>query len=533
MKSFLGIELGSTRIKSVLIDEKGKLLASGAYDWENRFENGIWTYRLEDVRTGLRESIAMLFGDYSKNNSKSEEHMPEISGAGVSAMMHGYLAFDKNGRQLAEFRTWRNTITEEASAALTEAFDFNIPQRWSIAHLYRAVTEGEEHVKDISFITTLAGYVHCILTGEKVIGVGDASGMFPIDSLINDYNADMVRRFGELVSGSGVPRRLKDILPKVLCAGEPAGFLTEDGAKLLDPAGAFLRPGIPLCPPEGDAGTGMTATNSVAPRTGNVSAGTSVFAMIVLERELSRLYKEIDMVTTPTGKPVAMVHCNNCTSDLDAWIEVFGEAMKLSGSRPEKSRLYESLYQAALDGDADSGGLVSVNYLSGEHTTGFHEGRPLFIRTQDSSFTLANFVRSLLFSSMATLKIGVDILADGEGIKTGRMLGHGGLFKTAVVAQKLMAGALNTPVSVMESAGEGGAWGIALLAAYAVCRCSGESLEDFLSNRIFADARVMTIEPDPFDVSGFETYLERYKAALDVEHAAVRTLRNRSVDINA
>ena len=533
MRSFLGIELGSTRIKSVLIDEHGKLLASGAHDWENRLENGIWTYRLEDVWAGLRESITALYADFNTNSAQNGSFLPEISGAGVSAMMHGYLALDRNDSQLAEFRTWRNTITEEAAAVLSEAFSFNIPQRWSIAHLFRAISGGEEHVRDIAFMTTLAGYVHYALTGEKVIGVGDASGMFPIDSLNNNYNADMVSRFSGLISESGVTWRLTDILPKVLSAGEPAGFLTEVGAKLLDPTGALLRPGIPFCPPEGDAGTGMTATNSVAPRTGNVSAGTSVFAMLVLERGLSKLYKEIDMVTTPTGKPVAMVHCNNCTSDIDAWIGVFGEAAERTGTRPEKSDLYESLYQAALGGDADCGGLVSVNYLSGEHTTGFHEGRPLMMRTQDSSFTLANFIRSLLFSSMATLKIGIDILADGEGIKVSRMLGHGGLFKTAVVAQKLMAGALNTPVSVMESAGEGGAWGIALLAAYAVCRDSGESLEDFLGRRIFAGSRVMTIEPDPFDVSGFETYLERYKAALDVEHEAVRALRNRSADSNA
>ena len=524
MKSFLGIELGSTRIKAVLIDEVGKPLAAGGFDWENRLENGLWTYHLDDVWEGLRASFAALTANYCAENGNP---FPGVSGIGVSAMMHGYLVLDHDDKQLAEFRTWRNTVTEEAAAKLTDAFEFNIPQRWSVAHLYRAMAGREEHVGEIAFITTLAGYVHYMLTGEKAIGVGDASGMFPIDSVSNDYHAGMARKFDELAAGFGVPWQLLDIMPKVLCAGESAGVLSAAGARLLDPSGV-LKPGIPLCPPEGDAGTGMTATNSVAPRTGNVSAGTSVFAMLVLENALSKLYPEIDMVTTPTGKPVAMVHCNNCTSDLDAWVGVFGEAMARMGARLDKTDVYAALYQTALQGDADCGGLVSVNYLSGEHTTGFHEGRPLFLRTQDSRFTLENFMRSLLFSAIATLKIGIDILTQGEGITVAGLLGHGGIFKTAAVAQRLMAGALNTPVSVMDSAGEGGAWGIALLAAFAVCKDDGEALEEFLSNKVFKDSSIITIKPDPFDAEGFKQYLERYKAALIVEREAVKRIGNRS-----
>ncbi|MCL2828327.1 MAG: FGGY-family carbohydrate kinase [Oscillospiraceae bacterium] len=521
MKTFLGIELGSTRIKAVLIDAGGTPRASGGFDWENRFENGVWTYHLDDVWHGLRESFANLAADYRATHGGVD---PVVSGIGVSAMMHGYLAFDREDNQLAEFRTWRNTITEEAAARLTEAFGFNIPQRWSIAHLYRAVLGGEAHVGEIGFLTTLAGYVHYQLTGEKVLGIGDASGVFPIDSTANGYHNGMVAKFDTIVSEHGVPWRLLDILPKVLVAGEHAGALTEAGAILLDPTGV-LQPGIPLCPPEGDAGTGMVATNSVAPCTGNVSAGTSVFAMLVLERALSKLYLEIDMVTTPTGKPVAMVHCNNCTSDLDAWVNLFGAAMTGMGQTPDKSDLYRTLYEAALRGDPDGGGLVSVNYLSGEHTTGFHEGRPLFVRTPDSRFTLENFMRSLLFSAMATLKIGMDILSDGEGVTLSKLLGHGGLFKTPLVGQTLMAGALDIPVAVMESAGEGGAWGIALLAAYADARDEGETLEEFLKSKVFSDSAVNTIQPNPADVAGFAVYLERYKAALSIERTAVESLQ--------
>ena len=521
MKAFLGIELGSTRIKAVVIDQSGKPLAAGGSDWENRFVSGIWTYPLDEVWQGLRESVSQLIRDYC---GKYPAPFPELSGIGISAMMHGYLALDGNGEQLAEFRTWRNTITEEAAARLTETFGFSIPQRWSIAHLYRSVSGGEPHVGAIGYLTTLAGYVHYKLTGEKVIGIGDASGIFPIDSCSRDYNAVMVRQFDDLTSQYGLPWRLRDILPKVLCAGENAGRLTEEGARLLDPTGA-IRAGTPLCPPEGDAGTGMVATNAVTPLTGNVSAGTSVFAMIVLQRALSKLYPEIDMVTTPSGSPVAMVHCNNCTSDLDAWVGLFGEAMAQMGAPIDKARLYDALYNAALGGDPDCGGLVSVNYLSGEHTTGFHEGRPFFARTPDSRFTLENFMRALLFSSMATLRIGMDILTGQEGVALSKLLGHGGLFKTALVGQKLMAGALKIPVAVMESAGEGGAWGIAILAAYSGCMEDGEALEEFLEKKIFSDSVVVTVEPDPMDVRGFDGYLARYRDALVVERAAVEAIK--------
>ena len=518
--AFLGIELGSTRIKAVLADKDGAPLASGEFVWENRFENGIWTYRLDDIWLGLRESFAALLADYRKTRGLVE---PEIAGIGVSAMMHGYMALDINGKQLAEFRTWRNTITKDAAERLTEAFGFTIPQRWSIAHLYHAILGGETHVQDIKFLTTLAGYVHYKLTGEKVIGIGDASGMFPIDSEINDYHAGMVRQFDGIVAGNGLPGLL-DILPKVLVAGEKAGCLTEEGARLLDPTGV-LRAGIPLCPPEGDAGTGMVATNSVTPLTGNVSAGTSIFAMVVLQKGLSKLYPEIDMVTTPVGSPVAMVHCNNGASDLDAWVGLFGAAASKLGAAFDKTGLYQTLYEAALLGEPDCGGLVSVNYLSGEHTTGFHEGRPLFARMSDSRFTLENFMRTLLNASMSTLRIGMDILTKKEGIVLSKLLGHGGLFKTASVGQKLMADALNVPVAVMVSAGEGGAWGIALLAAYAVCREKDEDLEGFLENKVFRNSTVSVIKPVPDSANGFEAYLARYKAALLVERAAVEHLK--------
>ena len=520
MKAFLGIELGSTRIKAVLIDSGGGLLASGWSDWKNSLSGDVWTYSLEEVWQGLRESYLRLVADYRGRNDGSG---PNVSGIGISAMMHGYLAFDETGGQLAEFRTWRNTMTEEAATFLTSYFAFNISQRWSIAHLYQAILNDEPHLGKIAFLTTLAGYVHYKLTGEKVIGIGDASGMFPIDSTVNDYHAFMAEEFDVLSGEHGFGRRILEILPKVLCAGESAGRLTKEGARLLDPSG-MLQPGIPFCPPEGDAGTGMVATNSVTPRTGNVSAGTSVFAMVVLERALSRLYTEIDMVTTPTGKPVAMVHCNNCTSDLDAWIGVFGEVLTQMGMKPDKTELYRSLYEAALRGEPDAGNLTSVNYLSGEHTTGFQEGRPLFVRTPASRFTLENFMRNLLFSSMATLRIGMDILTKLEGAVISSLLGHGGLFKTDVVGQKLMAGALDIPVAVMDSAGEGGAWGIAILAAYVVCKEENESLESFLEERIFKGSTTKTIMPDPDDVAGFDAYLARYIAALSIERTAINVL---------
>jgi len=520
MKIFLGIELGSTRIKAVVINETGKPLASGGFDWENKLEDGIWTYSLDDVWTGLQQSYKELAADY---NGKYGTPIPDLSGIGISAMMHGYLVLDKNNNQLAEFRTWRNTITEKSAETLTKLFNFSIPQRWSIAHLHHAVTGKETHVSEIGHLTTLAGYVHYKLTGEKVVGVGEASGMMPIDSDIKSYDKNMAEKFDGLLAEYNLPWRVLDILPRVLYAGEIAGTLTPDGAKLLDPIGG-LKPGVPLCPPEGDAGTGMVATNSIKPNTGNISAGTSVFALLVLEKSLQKLHPEIDMVTTPAGNPVTLVHCNNCTADLDAWVNLFGSVMTKMGAENDKTKLYGTLYNAALGGDSDCGGLVSVNYLSGEHITGFHEGRPLFIRTPDSRFTVENFMRSLLFSSMASLRIGMNILTEEEGVKVSKLLGHGGLFKTPVVGQKLMAGALNIPMAVMESAGEGGAWGIALLSAYTVCKENGETLESFLDNKIFADSEVSIINPDPADVKGFEEYLIRYRKALQAEKTAVEVL---------
>jgi len=519
-KTFLGIELGSTRIKAALIGEGFDTVASAGFDWENRFENGIWTYRLDDVWTGLRECYRGLAEDYL---AKYGRPLDNIGCIGVSAMMHGYLPFDKDGGLLTGFRTWRNTVTGEAAEILTGELRFNIPQRWSVAHLYQAMLNGEEHVRDLDFITTLAGYVHYKLTGDKALGVGDASGMFPIDSAAVDYDAGMLAKFDALAAEKGFGRKLKEILPKVYAAGEGTGSLTPEGARLLDPEGG-LKPCIPVCPPEGDAGTGMVATNSVAERTGNISAGTSVFAMIVLEKELSSLHTEIDMVTTPTGRPVAMVHCNNCTSDLDAWVQLFGGISSLMGGNAEKGALYETLYREALSGDGDCGGLFACNYLSGEHTTGFEQGRPLFARMPDSRFSPANFMRALLFSSMATLKLGMDILTEKESVKLEQLLAHGGLFKTKEVGQRLMAAAMNVPVAVMGSASEGGAWGIALLAAYAALRTEGETLEDFLSGRVFSGMEVTRIDPEEKDVKGFEAFMEMYKAGLSVERAAVDNL---------
>ncbi len=463
-KTVLGIEFGSTRIKAVLIGEDHMPIASGSHEWENQYENGVWTYSLEAVWAGLQDSYQKLSKEVSEKYGVA---LKTIGAIGFSAMMHGYVVVDKDGKLLVPFRTWRNTITGQASEQLTELFQFNIPQRWSIAHLYQAILNKEPHVKDINHQTTLAGYVHWMLTGEKVLGVGEASGMFPIDSKINNYDEGMLEQFNEKLKAENISWKLQDILPKVLMAGDAAGVLTEEGAKRLDPTGQ-LQAGIPLCPPEGDAGTGMVATNSVAVRTGNVSAGTSVFAMIVLEKALSKLYPEIDMVTTPTGKPVAMVHSNNCTSDLNAWVDVFAEFTKVLGVDISESKLYETLYQKALTGDADAGGLLAFNYVSGEHITHFEEGRPLFVRTPESRFTLANFIRVNLFSSLGALKIGMDILFEQEKVKLDQLLGHGGFFKTKGVGQKIMAAAMNVPVSVMETAGEGGAWGIALLASYMI-----------------------------------------------------------------
>jgi sugar (pentulose or hexulose) kinase len=520
-KTALGIEFGSTRIKAVLIGEDHTPIASGSYDWENRYENGIWTYSLEDVWKGLQESYRTLSQEVSE---KYNTPLKTVGAIGFSAMMHGYLAFDKDGNLLVPFRTWRNTTTAQAAAALTDLFQFNVPLRWSIAHLYQAMLNQEPHIKDISYQTTLAGYVHWRLTGEKVLGIGDASGMFPIDSTTNDYDASRVQLFNKLLGGEKIAWKLLDIFPKVLVAGDAAGVLTEEGARLLDPTGQ-LKSGIPLCPPEGDAGTGMVATNSVAERTGNVSAGTSVFAMIVLEKELSKLHLEIDMVTTPSGKPVAMAHTNTCTSDLDAWIGLFREFVDALGVEISQSKLFETLYKKALTGDADAGGLLAYNYFAGEPITQVEEGRPLFVRKPESRFSLSNFMRVHLFSALGTLKIGMDILFEEEQVRIDKVLGHGGFFKTEAVGQKMMAAALNVPVSVMETAGEGGAWGIALLAAYMLRKKESEPLEAYLSAKVFAAAKSSTLPPDKGDVAGFTAFMERYKAGLAIESTAVQALK--------
>jgi sugar (pentulose or hexulose) kinase len=520
-KTALGIEFGSTRIKAVLIGEDHTPIASGSHEWENRYENGVWTYSLEDVWRGLQDSYQKLSQEVFENYHTSLE---TIGAIGFSAMMHGYLAFGRDGNLLVPFRTWRNTITGQAAEVLTGLFQFNIPQRWSIAHLYQAILNKEPHVRDIHFQTTLAGYVHWKLTGQKVLGVGEASGMFPIDSKTNGYDERMIGLFNQRLNEENIAWKIQDILPKVLLAGDAAGVLTSDGARLLDPTGK-LKAGIPLCPPEGDAGTGMVATNSVAQRTGNVSAGTSVFAMIVLEKALSKVYPEIDMVTTPTGKPVAMVHSNNCTTDLNAWVELFHEFTHALGMQVSQSDLFEMLYQQALVGEADGGGLLAYNYFSGEHITHLEEGRPLIVRTPESHFTLPNLMRVHLFSALGALKIGLDILFEQEQVKIDQILGHGGFFKTKEVGQKIMAAAVNVPVTVMETASEGGAWGIALLAAYMLHKTQNEPLEAYLSNQVFAGENGTTIAPDQRDVDGFRAFMERYKKGLVIERAAVEALR--------
>jgi sugar (pentulose or hexulose) kinase len=520
-RTALGIEFGSTRIKAVLIGEDHMPIASGSHAWENRYENGIWTYTLKDIWTGLQESYRRLGNEVL---ALFNTPLRTVGAMGFSAMMHGYMAFDQDGNLLVPFRTWRNTITGQASKDLTDLFQFNIPQRWSIAHLYQAILNEEPHIKDISYLTTLAGYVHWKLTGQKVLGVGEASGMFPIDSETNDYDKRMIELFNRRLEGESIAWKLQDILPQVLVAGDPAGVLSEEGAELLDPSGQSLA-GIPLCPPEGDAGTGMVATNSVAERTGNVSAGTSVFAMIVLEKGLSKVYPEIDMVTTPTGKPVAMVHSNNCTSDLNAWVDLFQEFTRALGVEVSQSEMFERLYQQALAGDADCGGLLAYNYLSGEHITHLEEGRPLFVRTPESRFTLSNFMRVHLFSALGALRIGLDILFEQEQVKADQIFGHGGFFKTEEVGQMFMAAAMNVPVSVMETAGEGGAWGIALLAAYMLHRTENETLETYLSKRVVAGENGTTLAPDQRDVDGFKAFMERYRTGLVIERAAVDGLR--------
>ena len=517
-KAILGIELGSTRIKAVLIDQENKPIAQGNHTWENQLVDGLWTYSIEAIWSGLQDCYADLRSNVKNLYGIEIENLAAI---GVSAMMHGYMPFNAKEEILVPFRTWRNTNTGRAAAALSDLFVYNIPLRWSISHLYQAILDNEAHVKDIDFLTTLAGYVHWQLTGEKVLGIGDASGMLPIDPTTYNYSAEMVAKFDKLIAPNQYNWTLQDILPKVLSAGESAGVLTPEGSKKLDASG-HLKAGIPVCPPEGDAGTGMVATNAVKQRTGNVSAGTSSFSMIVLEKELSKPYEMIDMVTTPDGSLVAMVHCNNCTSDLNAWVNLFKEYQELLGIPIDMNEIYSKLYNIALTGDADCGGLLSYNYISGEPVTGLAEGRPLFVRSANDKFNLANFMRSHLYASVGVLKIGNDILFNEEKIKVDRITGHGGLFKTKGVGQRILAAAINSPISVMETAGEGGAWGIALLGSYLVNNEKKQSLADFLDEKVFVGDAGIEVSPTAEDVAGFNTYIENYKAGLPIEEAAVK-----------
>ena len=520
-KAMLGIELGSTRIKAVLIDQDNKPIAQGSHSWENQLVDGLWTYSLDAIWNGLQDCYADLRANVKEQYGIEIETLAAL---GVSAMMHGYMPFDKEGNLLAEFRTWRNTNTGEAAAALSELFVYNIPLRWSISHLYQAILNNEPHVRNIHFLTTLAGYVHWQLTGEKVLGIGDASGMLPIDPETKNYSAPMIEKFNQLIAPKGFGWQVQDILPKVLLAGEDAGKLTVEGARRLDVSG-HLKAGIPVCPPEGDAGTGMVATNAVKQRTGNVSAGTSSFSMIVLEKDLSKPYEMIDMVTTPDGSLVAMVHCNNCTSDLNAWVNLFKEYQELLGIPVDMNEIFGKLYNHALQGDADCGGLLSYNYISGEPVTGLAEGRPLFVRSANDKFNLANFMRAHLYASVGVLKIGNDILFKQEKVKVDRITGHGGLFKTKGVGQRVLAAAIDSPISVMETAGEGGAWGIALLASFLVNNTAGQTLADFLEEKVFAGNAGVEIAPTAEDVAGFNAYIENYKAGLPIEETATKCKR--------
>lgn len=514
-KTSIGIEFGSTRIKAVMVGEELTPIASGTYDWENRLENGLWTYSDEDIRSGLRGCFASLAENV---RSLYGTELKTTGSIGISAMMHGYLAFDKSDRLLVPFRTWRNTVTKEAADILTEKLNFNIPQRWSVAHLYQAILNKEPHISEIRFLTTLAGYVHFLLTGRKVIGIGDASGMFPIEN--GGYNADMLDKFASLTDKTEFCGRLEDILPEIIPVGECAGRLTEEGALLLDPTGVFGG-GISFCPPEGDAQTGMVATDSIAVKTGNVSAGTSIFAMAVLENNLKAVHREIDIVTTPCGSPVAMVHCNNCTGDIDGWIKLFDGMLKKFGLDIPKNKLYDTLYEAALSGKGDCGGIVGCNYFSGEHVTGLSEGIPMLMRTPDADFSIENLMRSLVYSCMATLKIGMDILTGEENVRLEKLNAHGGLFKSPAASQRFLAAALNVPVAIKSSAGEGGAWGIALLAAFAAREEKSEGLEAYLKKRVFAELSESCVVPDKNDIIGFAEYTEKYKALLKVEKYAV------------
>ena len=517
-KAILGIELGSTRIKAVLIDQENKPIAQGSHTWENQLVDGLWTYSIEAIWSGLQDCYADL-----RTNVKNAYgiEIETLAAIGVSAMMHGYMPFNKKEEILVPFRTWRNTNTGRSAAALSELFVYNIPLRWSISHLYQAILDNESHVNEIDFLTTLAGYVHWQITGEKVLGIGDASGMLPIDPTTHNYSAEMVAKFNKLIAPKEYNWKLEEILPKVLSAGENAGVLTPEGSKKLDASG-HLKAGIPVCPPEGDAGTGMVATNAVKQRTGNVSAGTSSFSMIVLEKELSKPYEMIDMVTTPDGSLVAMVHCNNCTSDLNAWVNLFKEYQELLGIPVDMDEIYSKLYNIALTGDTDCGGLLSYNYISGEPVTGLADGRPLFVRSANDKFNLANFMRTHLYASVGVLKIGNDILFNEEKIKVDRITGHGGLFRTKGVGQRILAAAINSPISVMETAGEGGAWGIALLGSYLVNNEKKQSLADFLDESVFVGDAGIEVSPTPEDVAGFNAYIENYKAGLPIEEAAVK-----------
>lgn len=516
-KAILGIEFGSTRIKAVLVDEDNRPIAQGVHDWENQLVDGLWTYSTEAIWYGLQDCYAHL-----RENVRAEYdvEIESLAAIGISAMMHGYMPFNERAEILVPFRTWRNTNTGRAAEELSKLFVFNVPLRWSISHLYQAILDKETHVKDITYLTTLAGYIHWQLTGEKVLGIGDASGMLPIDSETMNYSAGMISKFDALVAPESFPWKLEDILPRVLVAGADAGYLTAEGARRLDVSG-HLKPGAPFCPPEGDAGTGMVATNAVLKRTGNVSAGTSSFSMIVLEKELSKPYEVIDMVTTPDGYPVAMVHCNNCTSDLNAWVNLFKEYQQLLGVPVDMNEVFGKLYNNALTGDPDCGGLLSYNYFSGEPVTGLNEGRPLFVRSATDKFSLANFMRANLYASVAVLKIGNDILFNEEHVQVDRITGHGGLFKTPGVGQRVLAAALNSPISVMETAGEGGAWGIALLAAFVVNNRKGQSLPEWLNDCVFLGNAGIEIAPLREDVEGFNKYIETYKRGLAIEKAAV------------
>ena len=516
-KAILGIEFGSTRIKAVLVDQDNKPIAQGSHEWENQLVDGLWTYSIAAIWNGLQNCYADLRANVLKDYDVEIESLAAI---GISAMMHGYMPFDANGEIMVPFRTWRNTNTGAAAKELSELFVYNIPLRWSISHLYQAILDNEEHVKDIKFQTTLAGYIHWQLTGEKVLGVGDASGMIPVDPYTKTYNATMVAKFDKLIAPKGYPWKLLDIFPKVLVAGENAGYLTPEGAGKLDISG-HLKPGIPFCPPEGDAGTGMAATNAVKQRTGNVSAGTSSFSMIVLEKDLSKPYEPIDIVTTPDGSLVAMVHCNNCTSDINAWVGLFKEFQEMLGVPVDMNQLYSRLFNKAMEASPDCGGLMSYNYVSGEPVTGLSDGRPLFVRSANDKFNLANFMRAHLYGAIGVLKIGNDILLKEENVKVDRITGHGGYFKTRGVGQSMLAAALNSPISVMETAGEGGAWGIALLASYVVNNPKGLNLADWLDEYVFAGYEGVEIAPRPEDVAGFNAYIENYKACLPIEKAAV------------